>query len=92
MRQLGMGFQMYYQDYDEAIFFFGHAVDCSRLSPGAPLGAIAQNRWWNQILPHTTNVPGLLIYLSDPVRKPNSTDNKPRSYIANRAAEGLTLA
>jgi prepilin-type N-terminal cleavage/methylation domain-containing protein/prepilin-type processing-associated H-X9-DG protein len=92
MRQLGMGLQMYYQDYDEAIFFFGHNVDRSRLAPAAPLGASAANRWWNQILPYTSNVPGLLICPSDPSRKPNSTDGKPRSYVANRAAEGLTLA
>jgi prepilin-type N-terminal cleavage/methylation domain-containing protein/prepilin-type processing-associated H-X9-DG protein len=92
MRQLGMGLQMYYQDYDESLFFFGHNVDRSRLSPGAPLGANAQNRWWNQILPYTSNAAGLLVCPSDPAHRPNVTDGKPRSYVANRAAEGLTLA
>jgi prepilin-type N-terminal cleavage/methylation domain-containing protein/prepilin-type processing-associated H-X9-DG protein len=92
MRQLAMGLAMYYNDYDERIFFFGHNVDYSRASPSAPLGANAQNRWWNQIIPYTSNVPGMLVCPSDGQRTPNSTDLKPRSYVANRAAEALTLA
>jgi prepilin-type N-terminal cleavage/methylation domain-containing protein/prepilin-type processing-associated H-X9-DG protein len=92
MRQLGMGLQMYYQDYDEMAFFMAHDKDYSRLYTTAPLGANAQNRWWNQILPYTSNVPNLLVCPSDPTRTPHSTDKKPRSYVANRAAEGLPLA
>ena len=92
MKQLGTALLMYSQDYDETLFFFGHNVDHSRASTATPLGASAANRWWNQILPFTTNVPGLLVCPSDPVRRPNPTDNKPRSYVANRAAENLTLA
>jgi prepilin-type N-terminal cleavage/methylation domain-containing protein/prepilin-type processing-associated H-X9-DG protein len=92
LRQIGLGLAMYCDDSDETLFFFGHNVDRSRRNPDAPLGANAANRWWNQILPYTTNVPGLLICPEDPSRKPNSTDNKPRSYVANRAAEGLSLA
>jgi prepilin-type processing-associated H-X9-DG protein len=92
MRQLGVALGMYAGDYDETLFFFGHNVDHSRANPAAPLGASAANRWWNQILPYTSNVPGLLICPDDPRRTPNSTDNKPRSYVANRAAEALSLA
>ncbi len=92
MRQLGLGLSMYSQDYDETLFFFGHNVDFSRANPTSPLGANAANRWWNQILPYTTNVPSLLICPDDARKTPNSTDNKPRSYVANRAAESLTLA
>ena len=92
MRQLGLGLAMYAQDYDEMLFFFGHNVDYSRSNPTVPLGASAANRWWNQILPYTTNIPGLLICPDDAKKTPNSTDNKPRSYVANRAAESLTLA
>lgn len=91
-RQLGIGLGMYFQDNDETIFFFGHNVDRSRANPGAPLGARADNRWWNQILPYTTNSRGLLVCPSDAGRTPNSTDGKPRSYVANRAVENLSLA
>ena len=92
MRQLGLGLQMYFSDYDDTIFFFGHNVDRSRVNPAAALGANASNRWWNQILPYTANDKALLICPSDSGKKPNSTDGKPRSYVANRAAESLTLA
>lgn len=87
-----MGLQMYYQDYDETLFFMAHNVDRSRLSPSVSVPAAIDNRWWNQILPYTSNVPGLLVSPDDSGRKGHSTDNKPRSYVANRAAEGLTLA
>ena len=92
MRQLGLGLQMYFSDYDDTIFFFGHNVDRSRVNPAAALGANASNRWWNQILPYTANDKALLICPSDSGKKPNSTDGKPRSYVANRAAESLSLA
>jgi prepilin-type N-terminal cleavage/methylation domain-containing protein/prepilin-type processing-associated H-X9-DG protein len=92
MRQLGIGLAMYASDHDDTLFFFGHNVDPSRVAPSTPLGATAQNRWWNQILPYTSNVPDLLVCPADQGRKPNSTDSKPRSYIANRAAESLSLA
>ncbi|MDX1931896.1 MAG: prepilin-type N-terminal cleavage/methylation domain-containing protein [Capsulimonadales bacterium] len=91
-RQLALGLTMYYMDYDERIFFFGHNVDYSRSNTSGPLGANAANRWWNQIIPYTTNSRDLLVCPSDSLRTPNSTDMKPRSYVANRAAESLTLA
>ncbi|MBC7805075.1 MAG: DUF1559 domain-containing protein [Akkermansiaceae bacterium] len=92
MRQLGIGLSMYASDHDETLFFFGHNVDYSRGDIGAPLTATSANRWWNQIAPYTSNPPELLVCPSDATRTPNSTDNKPRSYVANRAAENLQLA
>jgi type II secretory pathway pseudopilin PulG len=92
MRQLGIGLSMYSSDYDETLFFFGHNVDYSRADLGTPLTASSGNRWWNQIIPYTSNTPDLLVCPSDATRTPNSTDSKPRSYVANRAAENLQLA
>jgi len=99
MRQLGMGLTLYFDDYDEQCFFFGHAKDLSRLSPGAPLGATRENRWWNQIMPYTKSGGALLYCASDAGRKPHATEDGqagralvPRSYVANRAVEGLGLS
>lgn len=99
MRQLGVGLSMYIQDFDEQCFFFAHDRDPSRVQPAAPLGATRENRWWNQILPYTRTQGALLYCPSDSGRIPHSTENGqngkplvPRSYVANRAAEGLTLA
>jgi prepilin-type N-terminal cleavage/methylation domain-containing protein/prepilin-type processing-associated H-X9-DG protein len=92
MRQLGIALDMYAQDYDERLFFFGHGTDHSRANAAVPLGANAANRWWNQILPYTKNDKDLIVCPSDSGRTPNSADGKPRSYIANRAAEHLQLA
>jgi prepilin-type N-terminal cleavage/methylation domain-containing protein/prepilin-type processing-associated H-X9-DG protein len=92
MRQLGIALDMYSQDYDERLFFFGHNVDHSRANTVVPIGANAANRWWNQILPYTKNDKDLIVCPSDSGRTPNSADGKPRSYIANRAAEHLPLS
>ncbi|MBX7131113.1 MAG: prepilin-type N-terminal cleavage/methylation domain-containing protein [Fimbriimonadaceae bacterium] len=95
-RQLGIGLTMYIDDYDGRIFFFGHGVDVSRLDPTTPLGATRDNRWWNQIFPYTKTTRGLIECPSDNGKKPHSTEDgqsgRPlvtRSYVANRAAEGL---
>lgn len=92
MKQLGTALVMYAEDYDERLFFFGHNTDHSRANAAVPMGANAENRWWNQILPYTRNDKGLIVCPSDSGRTPNSADGKPRSYVANRAAEHLTLA
>ncbi len=99
MRQLGMGLDMYAQDYDERLFFFGHDVDYSRSSLSAPLRANRENRWWNQIFPYTKAPAGLVVCPDDSGRVPHSSENGqngkpfvPRSYVANRAAESLLLA
>ncbi|MCC2672524.1 MAG: hypothetical protein K0Q72_4996, partial [Armatimonadetes bacterium] len=99
MRQLGTALSMYINDYDELCFFFGHSSGLSRLSPAAPLGATRENRWWNQILPYTKMGGALIVCPSDSGRVPHATEDGqggrplvPRSYVANRAAEGLPLA
>ncbi len=98
-RQLGIALSMYMSDYDETCFFFAHNVDLSRTQPTAPFGATVENRWWNQILPYRSNNKGLLVSPSDPGQIPWSGENGqngaalvPRSYVANRAAEGLPLS
>src|SRR5688500_2108666 len=75
MRQLGTGLSMYIQDYDELCFFFGHARDLSRLDPAAPLGALRENRWWNQIIPYTSRANGMLVCPSDGGRLPHATED-----------------
>ncbi len=99
MRQLGVGLSMYISDYDDFCFFFAHDRDLSRVSPTRPLGATRENRWWNQILPYTKQGGALIVCPSDAGRVPHSTENGqsgrplvPRSYVANRMAEGLGLA
>lgn len=99
MRQLGTALSMYINDYDELCFFFGHASGLSRLNPTTPLGATRENRWWNQILPYTKTGGVLIVCPSDSGRIPHATEDGragrplvPRSYVANRAAEGLPLA
>lgn len=96
MRQLGMALGMYIGDWRDRCFFFGHNRDLSRLNPSAPLGATIANRWWNQILPYTGKGGELLVCPSDGGRIPHSLESGangaplvPRSYVANRALEGL---
>lgn len=97
-RQLGLGLWMYIADWDDRAFFFGHGTDLSRLSP-TPLGATRENRWWNQIYPYTRAKGPLLECPSDGRKTPHALENGvggnplvPRSFVANRAAEGLTLS
>jgi len=99
MRQLGTALSMYIDDYDELCFYFGHNQALSRLNPTTPLGATRENRWWNQILPYTRMGGALIVCPSDSGRVPHATEDGqagrplvPRSYVANRAAEGLGLA
>lgn len=98
-RQLGLGLQMYMDDSDGTLFFFGHGTDLSRLNPVAPLGATRENRWWNQILPYTKGSAGLLVCPGDAGRLPHATEDGrdgrplvPRTYVANRAAEALPFS
>jgi prepilin-type processing-associated H-X9-DG protein len=90
---------MYMDDVDGICFFFGHNRDLSRANPAAPLGATRENRWWNQILPYTRAGGALLYCPSDSGRVPHATEDGlngrplvPRSYVANRALESLSLA
>lgn len=97
-RQLGIGLQMYISENDDQVFFFAHDVDPSRARPVLPFGATRQNRWWNQIQPYLKNM-DILRSPSDPLAKPHPLENGlngnplvPRSYVANRAAEGLNYS
>ncbi len=96
-RQIGIGLSMYMTENDDQIFFFAHAVDLSRTSP-TPYGATRENRWWNQIQPYVKNL-DILKSPSDGIQKPHPLEDglagRPlvkRSYVANRAAEGLNLS
>ncbi len=94
-RQLGIALTQYIADNDDQLFFFAHDVDLSRTNLAAPFGATRENRWWNQIQPYVKSLE-LLKSPSDPGQRPHAledgTNGKPlvkRSYVANRAAEGL---
>lgn len=96
-RQLGIGLSMYTTDNDDTCFFFAHAVDLSRTSP-TPFGATRENRWWNQIQPYLKSL-DILRSPSDSLQKPHPLEDGqagrplvPRSYVANRAAEGLNFS
>lgn len=97
-RQLGLGLSMYIADWDDRCFFFGHGLDLSRLS-ASPLGVSRENRWWNQIYPYTRTSGALLECPTDGKRTPHPLENGvggnprvPRSFVANRAAEGLNMS
>jgi len=94
-RQVGIGLMQYIADNDDRIFFFAHNVDPSRTQPLVPFGATRENRWWNQIQPYTKSI-SILASPSDAGQKPHPLEDglagRPlvkRSYVANRALEGL---
>jgi prepilin-type N-terminal cleavage/methylation domain-containing protein/prepilin-type processing-associated H-X9-DG protein len=94
-RQLGIALTQYISDNDDQLFFFAHDVDLSRTNLSRPYGATRENRWWNQIQPYVKSL-DILKSPSDAGQRPHSledgTNGKPlvkRSYVANRAAEGL---
>lgn len=96
-KQIGLATQMYVQDYDEKLFFYANAATPSRSHTGAvvPSANIDPVRWWNALMPYMKN-DGILICPSDSL--PTASKNAAgviaykRSYIAVRAAEGLSLA
>ena len=97
-RQVGIALQMYITESDDKVFFFAHAVDTSRTQPLVPFGATRENRWWNQIQPYMKNL-SMLASPSDPLQKPHPLEDglggRPlvkRSYVANRALEGLEVS
>lgn len=96
LRQLGIGLTMYRDQNDGMVFFFAHNVDPSRTQPLVPHGATIENRWWNQVQPYLKNR-DILVSPSDPNPKPSPLEDgqsgRPlvrRSYVANRALEGLS--
>lgn len=95
-RQVGIALAIYRDECDGMLFFFAHSVDPSRVRPLAPFGATRENRWWNQIQPYLKNL-DILASPSDGGRKPHPLEDGqagrpfvPRSYVANRAVEGLS--
>ena len=97
-RQVGLALMQYITEYDDTLFFFAHAVDPSRTRPTQPWGVSRENRWWNQIQPYCKNT-DILRSPSDPLQKPHPLEDgqagRPllkRSYVANRALEGLTVS
>jgi prepilin-type N-terminal cleavage/methylation domain-containing protein/prepilin-type processing-associated H-X9-DG protein len=98
MKQLGTGMMMYMSDWDDQFVCYASGKTLSRASD-VPLGSTVQNRWWNLLLPYTHAKGDLLVCPSDDGRLPFSQEDGqngnplvPRSYIANRAAEGLSLS
>ena len=102
-KQMGTAVVMYLQDYDERLFFYGSPYSPSDSRTGAIVGdpqALHAARWWNLLYPYTKNRQVLVCPGDD---LPTwSEDEKgtldaagrftiPRSYIATRTVEGLTL-
>jgi len=93
MRQIAVAVNMYVQDNDERLFFRGgSAKNVMRNNTPNSLNAF---RWWNLLMPYIKNN-DLFACPSDsmPTLSPdvNGNDVIRRSYIANTAAEDLTLA
>ncbi|BDI29724.1 hypothetical protein CCAX7_17750 [Capsulimonas corticalis] len=97
-KQLGLGVQMYVQDNDERLFFYAN-IDptASRTGQAIPNTPAAKNaeRWWNVLMPYVKSN-NVFTCPSDPKPTMGADVNGnlviPRSYIASRAAEALTLA
>lgn len=97
-KQIGTGIQMYVQDYDEQLFFNASTASPSKSRTGAILpssAAVNPCRWWNALMPYIRNT-RLFACPSDAAPTPSNDSsgvaNISRSYLAVRAAEGLTLA
>lgn len=97
-KQIGTSLLIYVQDYDERLFFYPSTASPSRSRTGAVLpdtASINPVRWWNALMPYMKSTQ-ILVCSSDELPAPskdslgNSTIK--RSYIAVRAAEGLSLS
>lgn len=100
MKQIGLGIDMYVQDYDERLFFRA-AKSASRVGSTragvviANATAYDQVAWWNVLMPYIKNN-RVFACPSDSVQplSPDINGNNtiPRSYVAADSAEDLTLA
>lgn len=93
MRQIGSGIQMYVQDNDECLFFrSGSNPALTRANVATSGNAL---KWWNQVMPYIRNA-AVFRCPSDAGPTPSADANGslliPRSYVANAAAESLSLA
>jgi prepilin-type N-terminal cleavage/methylation domain-containing protein/prepilin-type processing-associated H-X9-DG protein len=97
LRQLGTATQMYVQDHDETLFFraSGTVPSVSRTGAVVPSALQPPVIWWNGIQPYAKNTQ-ILRCPSDasPAPSKDASGNPTilRSYIAVRAAEGLSLS
>jgi prepilin-type N-terminal cleavage/methylation domain-containing protein len=97
-KQMGTAILMYQQDYDERLFFYASTTAPSQSRTGAVIAdanSVNPIRWYSAFLPYTKTT-GLLVCPSDDLPTPSkdATGNPTilRSYIACRAAEGLSLS
>ena len=97
-KQIGSSVGLYLQDYDERLFLFATRAVPSDSHSGIILTKekdVALSRWWNVIYPYLTNRQVLVCPSDDlPTLSEDAKDNYTisRSYIANRAVEGLALS
>ena len=96
-KQIGLAVQQYTQDYDEKLFFFASSTNPSVSRSGAVVAPGDTNsvRWWNALMPFIkSNAVFTCPSDSGPVLSPDALGNNviPRSYIALRPAESLSLA
>ena len=96
-KQLGIAVQQYTQDYDERLYFFASKNNPSSSRTGAIVPAASANpvRWWNALMPFVkSNAVFACPSDSGPTLSPDANGLKiiPRSFIALRPAEGLSLA
>lgn len=97
-RQLGIGVQLYVQDYDERLFLYAGAGNPSQSRTGIIVpsdSAVIPLLWWNAIGPYLRNL-GILRCPSDsnptPSSAPDGSLSILRSYFAARSIEALGLA
>jgi len=96
-KQIGLAVQQYTQDNDEKLFFFANKADPSLSRTGAVVAPadIDPVRWWNALMPFIKSS-AVFTCPSDggPTLSKDASGNPviPRSYIALRPAEGLSLA
>ncbi len=96
-KQIGLAVQQYTQDNDERLFFFASSTTPSASRTGAVVAKADTNpvRWWNALMPFIKST-AVFTCPSDggPTLSNDASGNAviPRSYIALRPAEGLSLA
>ena len=94
-KQIGLAVQQYTQDYDEKLFFYASSVSPSASRTGAIVTSVDPVRWWNALMPFIkSNAVFTCPSDSGPTLSKNAEGVAviPRSYIALRPAEGLSLA
>jgi len=96
-KQIGLAVQQYTQDADERLFFYANSATPSASRTGAIVPKVLANpvRWWNALMPYIkSNNVFTCPSDSGPTLSPDASGNLviPRSYIALRPAEGLSLA